>query len=82
MKSINFSKSEFQKEDILTRLQMKKVKGGHTSLCVFTWDGDNGCQGGTSSFECTGSGESCQDVVDLICGPNNCCTDVDCRQVN
>lgn len=31
MKSIIFSKKGFQQQDILTRLQMKRVKGGHES---------------------------------------------------
>ena len=36
MKTISFEKMSFESSDILTRLQMKKVKGGHDSFCECT----------------------------------------------
>jgi hypothetical protein len=59
---------------------MKRVKGGHDPVhCLWTMDGDNGCTGGQSVLECNSSAEDCQWAADLMCGPNNCCTYVDCR---
>jgi natural product precursor len=33
MKTISFEKLNFESTDILSRLQMKKVKGGHNDYC-------------------------------------------------
>lgn len=33
MKTISFEKKSFESSDILTRLQMKNVKGGHAGTC-------------------------------------------------
>jgi|LakMenEpi03Aug12_release.lakeMendotaPanAssembly.Ray.scaffolds.fasta_scaffold3172254_1 hypothetical protein len=81
MKKISFEKMNFESSDILSRLQMKRVKGGHISLCLYEMDGDNGCSGGTASFECSGTGEACQDLMDIKCENDNCCNNVDCRKI-
>lgn len=42
MKTISFEKLSFESSDILTRLQMKKVKGGHGSFCECTCTSGSG----------------------------------------
>ena len=81
MKSINFSKMNFQGEDILSRLQMKKVKGGHVS-CTQTIAAycNNSGQAANHRFDCeNGTLESCQYFHDADCLQDDCCDDVTCK---
>lgn len=77
MKTISFEKLSFESSDILSRLQMKKVKGGHQSTCTWSWA--PGYSGSTPTTTCSGAGENCQDAADAFCLAHDECLDVDCR---
>lgn len=51
MKTISFEKMSFESSDILTRLQMKKVKGGHGSFCECS------CNTGPGTWHYTAPGD-------------------------
>jgi hypothetical protein len=71
MKSINFSKMNFQGEDILTRLQMKRVKGGHGTCQALVPNSDGN---GTTVLEGMSAGEAsgAHGMIHWCC--DQCCT--------
>lgn len=59
MKSLRFQKMNIVGSDILTRLQMKKVVGGHANSCTHTYTNANGDTSTfTTSYEGTCSQQS------------------------
>lgn len=70
MKSISFEKMSFESTDILSRLQMKKVKGGHGGdFCECT------CNYGPGTWHYTAKGDpntpvqpSAQTIMDDLTG--------------
>ena len=42
MKTISFDKLNFQNSDILSRLQKKRIKGGHQTFCECTFESGPG----------------------------------------
>ncbi|MDO8997843.1 MAG: hypothetical protein Q7U77_14550 [Sediminibacterium sp.] len=70
MKSINFSKQGFQQEDILTRLQMKRVKGGH-GTCQALVQNSNG-DINVIENQTAGSASSAPGMLHWCC--DSCCT--------
>jgi natural product precursor len=62
MKSLNFQKLNISGADVLTRLQMKKIVGGHGdgATCTYTYTGSNG----------SGSSRTCDYHVECSSGVN------------
>jgi len=82
MRSLKFQKLDLQESDILTRLQMKNVLGGHSTYCTVGIAEIDGCRDWSSgTFPCNGTPEDCQSSVESMynCDNNDCCTGVDCN---